>query len=554
MKKHILSVLALAGLISLSSCSDFLDVQPEGESTTDNYFSNDQQAIDAIDALYARLQQENVFGREFFWEQGGGQDVVWGRTRGYKTLAQLTYTGDESPLRDTFTQFYNTMARSNWVISALLERQAERELTAVENRSLGEAYFLRALAHYYVAYRYGTKDQGVPFVQYEKVPGGYNFTIPPQQASVVDDYALIIEDMQEAMKYLPKVEEYDAANLGRAHKAACLGYIAKTYAYWAMWDKTQWQNVINTVNEMEKSYGRGLEPEFADLFSPDTNKFFGPEYVWSIPGYGGETPGGSEFPGVILENKGWGKYNGWGQNKPSLNLYEELAKDGTDNVRLRNSVLEYGQEFQFFGETRRFYSTSDVESGFMCAKYLQPFADAECISKGMVSANGDWPTVRVNFPLLRFADMKLLRAEAYIMMGDASKATKDINDVRTRSRLATLDHTPTMKDIYHERRCEFAFEYADALFDLKRWHLSCPELKAETEKALCTQPRVRNYEDRSNPDSKFTEGYYADNRVETGGDYNGVRLSQYDDHLLVFPYPSEVLTESNGQLKQNAGY
>ena len=77
MKKHILSVLALAGLMSLSSCSDFLDVQPEGESTTDNYFSNDQQAIDAIDALYARLQQENVFGREFFWDQGGVRRAVW---------------------------------------------------------------------------------------------------------------------------------------------------------------------------------------------------------------------------------------------------------------------------------------------------------------------------------------------------------------------------------------------------------------------------------------------------------------------------------------------
>ena len=190
----------------------------------------------------------------------------------------------------------------------------------------------------------------------------------------------------------------------------------------------------------------------------------------------------------------------------------------------------------------------------MCAKYLQPFADAECISKGMVSANGDWPTVRVNFPLLRFADMKLLRAEAYIMGGNAEKAKTDINDVRTRSKLTALDHTPTMLDIYHERRCEFAFEFADALFDLKRWHLSCPELKTVTEEALCTQPRVRNYEDRSNPDSKYTVGFYADNRVENGGVYNGKRLEKYDDHLLVFPYPSEVITESNGQLKQNAGY
>lgn len=554
MKKHILTALAVVGMMSFSSCSDFLDVQPEGDSYTSNYFTNDQQAIDAIDMLYAQLHQEAVFGREFFWEQGGGQDVVWGRTRGYGTLAKLAYSGNESPLCDTYEQFYNTMARANWVVSELLKRKAERNLTAVETRSLGEAYFIRALTHYYIAYRYGTKDQGVPFVQYEKVEGGYNFTVPPQQASVIDDYKLVIEDMKAAMGYLPRVEDYDAANIGRAHKAACLGYIAKTYAYWAMWDKSQWQHVIETVNDMEKNYGRKLEPNFADLFSPDIDKFFGPEYVWSIPGYGGETPGGSEFPGISLENKGWGKYNGWGQNKPSLNLYEELAKDGKDNVRLRNTVLEYGQEFQFFGETMRFYSTSDVEAGFMCAKYLQPFAPADCIDQGMVSANGDWPTVRVNFPLMRFAELKLLRAEAYIMLGEPTKAIQDVLDIRRRSHLGEYNHVPTMRDIYHERRCELAFEFTDALFDLKRWHLSCPELKEVTEKALCTQPRVRKYVDRSDPDSQWEEAYYADNRVGDGENYKGVRLEKYDDHLLVFPYPSEVITEANGKLKQNAGY
>ena len=77
MKKHI-AILCMS-LLAFSSCSDFLDVQPEGDAPTDNYFLNDQQAIDAIDALYAHLQQEGCYGRELFWEQGAANDIVWGR-------------------------------------------------------------------------------------------------------------------------------------------------------------------------------------------------------------------------------------------------------------------------------------------------------------------------------------------------------------------------------------------------------------------------------------------------------------------------------------------
>ena len=143
MKKHI-AILCMS-LLAFSSCSDFLDVQPEGDAPTDNYFLNDQQAIDAIDALYAHLQQEGCYGRELFWEQGAANDIVWGRTRGYNTLATFEYTGEESPLRDTFERIYVVMARANYVIQELLEKEATTALTEIENRSLGEAYFCRPL-------------------------------------------------------------------------------------------------------------------------------------------------------------------------------------------------------------------------------------------------------------------------------------------------------------------------------------------------------------------------------------------------------------------------
>ena len=526
MKKHI-AILCLSAL-AFSSCSDFLDVQPEGDATIDNYFMNDQQAIDAVDALYAHIQQEGCYGRELFWEQGAANDIVWGRTRGYNTLATFGYTGDESPLRDVFERLYIVMSRSNWVIQELLEKEASSTLSEVENRSLGEAYFCRAWSHFLIAYRYGTNEQGVPFVRYEDFEGGYDNSIPPQRATVMENYQLIIDDMNNAIARLPRFEEYDVDNRGRAHQAAAIAFQAKTYAYWATWDESKWSDVIELVNRLESDYGRDLAPTFDELFSSDFANYWNAEYLWTIPGNGGTLMGGSEFPGVILENQGWGKYNGWGQMKPTLDIYEEMLKDGEGNDRLVRSILEY-----------------NLEAGFQINKYMDPFKYADPIAAGTVSSNGNWPTVRLNFPIIRFAEMLLFRAEAYLMTGQPDKATQDINRIRLRSNLEPLSGAATMTDLYHERRCELAFEFTDHLFDLKRWHRSSnSEIKALAEKELNARPRVRHYEDRTNPESAFTIGYYEDY----------VNKNTYQDYMMVFPYESEEITKANGQLKQNAGY
>ena len=60
-----------------------------------------------------------------------------------------------------------------------------------------------------------------------------------------------------------------------------------------------------------------------------------------------------------------------------------------------------------------------------------PHTDAAV--RGYVNTNGDWPTARINFPIIRFAEMLLFRAEAYLMTGVADKATDDLNRIRLRS-------------------------------------------------------------------------------------------------------------------------
>lgn len=109
---------------------------------------NDEQAIDAIDGLYAPIHQEKGFGRELFWEQGAACDIVWAKSRGFNSLATFNYNGDESPISGGFDLFYQNMARSNWIIKQLLAKEKKGGLSDVEHRSLGEAFFMRGMAHF----------------------------------------------------------------------------------------------------------------------------------------------------------------------------------------------------------------------------------------------------------------------------------------------------------------------------------------------------------------------------------------------------------------------
>lgn len=609
MKKIISSVLVVLAAIALSSCSDFLQPKSEGAYSTDNYFTSDKQAIDAVDACFTQFLEENFLGRQIMWEQAAANDFVWGRTRSWPELATMSLTTSCGALDDVWTPMVRTIARANWVVSSLLKVQEGRDLTEIEKRSLGEAYFARALSHFYLAYRYGTGELGVPFVKYEDFEGGYNNEIPTQNASVKDDYRMIIEDLDAAEVLVPKCEDYADSDFGRVHKAACAGLKAKVYTYWACWDKEQYKNVITEVNKMENEYGRSIKGvEFTDNFTSDYSKWRNSEYVWAIPSEGGPKSvyGGVEFPGVILDNSLYGLFNCWGQFKPSNDIYEEMSKDNSNlvdaakgNIRLKNSICEYGDVIRIWGQPDfHFYSNRDVEAGFMIIKYAEPFCHGEgyytvndvqvnwdedtkwcyyadgtpltdeemnnkvwkvtldAVTAGYVGDNGNWPVSRMNFPILRFADCILLRAEAYLATGNASAAAKDINTIRARANVKALSGNATWTDLYHERRVELAFEHSDHLYDCKRWAVSGdPEIKNLALAELNTHPNARHYANRSSAGS-YVNGVFVPNTDFTVGPYEDYQAPapKWEDYKIAFPYKSEDLNKANGLLKQNKGY
>ncbi len=267
------------------------------------------------------------------------------------------------------------------------------------------------------------------------------------------NYNYIVNDLKQAADLLPKQEELPAKDYGRPHKAAAWALLAKVYLF-----MKDYQNAEYYANEVMTQGGRALLANYADVFKSENN--YSTEYIWSIPGTPKFTSWGSILPGVMLENKGWGEYNGWGYFQPTKELYDEFE---TNDKRRSVTLLRLGDTFTFNG-TQRTYTSTNSLTGYQFNKYMDAFKYP--LSSGHVSANGDYPCTDLSVPIMRYAEVILIKAEAKIMLGQ--NADIEINMIRTRAGLPAKNGC-TLADLKHERRCELAGEWSDRHRDLVRW-------------------------------------------------------------------------------------
>lgn len=558
-----LSILAVSSLMCIS-CNDWLDVMPEGTPNEANFWKVDKDYSDAMDAVYANLSLEETWGRDLFWEQGASDDIFYSRSRGsaQMNLANLNMNGTtEGSIQSMYGYLYEMMAGANNVIynGLKLEDPTDR----IKNH-IGEAYFMRAFSHFMVAYRYGRPDNGVPFDRYEDYDLYLNNKVPEQRATVMDNYQFIIEDLDKAIERLPYFSEYTDVDYGRATKDAAIALKVKTYAYWAQHDPTKWALIPALVDQLETEAERDLEDIFADVFTIKNE--WGKEHIWSVNSNAANLAG-SIFPGMMLDNKGWGRYNGWGSFKPTLELWAEYDES---DARRPVTIMQYGDDFTYFGEARKFYSDVDLECGFHFNKYMEPFKYGSINKDGAgvsptVSGNGNRPTTDLNLPIMRFAEMLLFKAEALIEQGKGGEAATVLNRISKRAGTGEPYTNATIENLMHERRCELAGEFTDRVMDLKRWAAKYPIAKTTLEAAK----HGLKYKDRSDPNSELAENAPADKDKGTPAitsiTINGktfpkgvieiMSAKTYNpDKACVLPYEKNEVTKSQGALKQNKNY
>jgi hypothetical protein len=447
--KRILILCIAAGF--LNSCTKKLDITPEGSPVSGNFWQTSADAINGANALYEQFDGEEFYGRGFMWYINASDDMVTGRSNGKADNVKNfnSATSGVSYLTDQWKMRYIVIKRANDIILHVPSINMD---AALRNRILGEAYFLRGLMYFQLSYNYGNDQAGVPIVTEDNSSS----TAPvARAASVSDNYKLVESDFKKAASLLPYFDTYAVTDYGRPHKTAAWAYLSKMYLY-----TKNWASAEGYADSVINSGKHALMPKFSDVFTVANN--WSKEYIWSALSTPKGTGGwGSILPGVMLENKGWGLYNGWGYFTPTKELYDAFE---AGDQRREATILKPGDSFRYFGKDT-IYSSNNSLSGYQFRKYMEPFSYANPIGS-YISPNGDHPTTALNPPLIRYAEVILIKAEAELMQG--KNADAEINQIRNRAGLASVSGAD-MTELKKQRHCELAGEWADRHRDLVRW-------------------------------------------------------------------------------------
>jgi len=438
------SMAVMAALIT-SCSSDFLDKAPEDSINTSNFFKTEADANAAINGAYQPLQWPKLYNlRMWATDIMAGNSITGagGGTDGIETQDQANFvtSTDNQGVLDMWRGPWPGILRCNIILQKVPGMTISE---STKNRVLGEAYFLRA--HYYFILTEFFGD--IPLVLQPVEPGG---DLRPFRTSKATVNSQIIADLNKAITMLPPREQYSGADVGRASKGSAIGMLAKVYLCLG----NNWQHVSNLCDSVT-ALGYTLNSNYADNFNPTIKNT--QESLFEIQYTGNNSYGffanenqaswTSAFTGPRGSNMVEAGY-GWDQpTQEFVNSYE--AGDKRKDV----TVLYEGGP-QFDGKT---YQKSYSTTGYNLRKFL--------VTKSVAPTYDVSP---MDFPVLRYSDVLLMKAEALNELGQTAEAqllatdpNATLNKVRVRAGLLNvtgLDQATLRDKILHERRMELAFE------------------------------------------------------------------------------------------------
>ena len=321
-----------------------------------------------------------------------------------------------------------------------------------KNQIIGEAKFIRAYSYFNLVNVFGK-------VPLRLVPPLTAATLQVPLSEVSSIYQQINADLSDAASVLPV--SYSLSEQGHVTRGAALAMLGKANLY-----QGNWNIALGYFQEVEALGIYSLLPNYADNFKLAYNN--SSESIFAIQHLTDQNP----FMGNGLNQWFAPAPGGYYFNAPTQSLVDAFEKSATGEVdpRLDASVGRDGQPW-LNGET--FSSAWSPATGYLTKKHQQPFSEVPSSRK----EDGG-----LCYIYLRYADLLLMKAEAFNETGNADSAKANLNKVRQRAR-ASFNGTPpadllaniTTSDknllaiaIQKERRVELAQEF-HRYFDLMRW-------------------------------------------------------------------------------------
>jgi hypothetical protein len=472
MKK--ITIIAMLLATSWTACSD-LDREPVGFITTEQLYQTEADATAGVTGVYASLTNDSdqpLYGRNLYFLTDMASDYAAAGASAInanvRALSAVSYNAVNDRISLVWEQIYRGINRANVAIDHIPEVQGSPE---VKQRLINEAKFIRALLYFDAVQLWGP----APLILHEPES---NSGLKSSRADVDAVYEQIIRDLTDAEALPPS---YTGPDIGRATGGAAKSLLAKVYLV-----RREWQKAYEKAAEVIRGgYGYELFENFADVTAMSAKN--GKEHIFSAQFENGQQ-GTIGRAGNTLT---YACFIGFNHIEPA---------DIISDARL------------FYDEA---YEAGDLRKDISYGKTLVNPADGQpfTYNKPLFLKYLEWSFVEqniartsagVNFPIIRYADVLLIYAEALneARHGPDSEgeALWAINQVRRRAfgfpldspstaDLSGMDEAAFRQAIQKERLREFVQE-GQRWFDLVRWGILVESLRRVPEKAGATE---RNY-------------------------------------------------------------
>ena len=455
-------IILMAVLLTGVSCKKFLSTVPLDSVTPINYYKTETDLNRALAGVYDRLGDLRTYGRGFYtYLTFDDEHYAKGQTSGFFGNQIDASTLEINRCWETL---YTGIERANMLLDHMDNANVS---PAIRDEVKGQALFLRGYYYFLLVDMWGA----VPL----KLTSTKSPTETPlPRTPVAEVYAQILKDMKEAEGLVKTVTSYGYNT--KVSKTAVQGILAKVYltmAGFPLRDVAKYADAKTYAEKVMQSGEHALNADYKQIYINHSQNLFDiKEGLLEVEFYG-------DNQGVIKEGGSLGSYMG-----------------------ILNPDLASGFGYDLMHITAKLYNAfgnGDLRRDWVCAPFRYIVTAGVPIKTNWLPTEiyersvGKWRReyealprnqdyTPANFPLMRYADVLLMFAEAENELnGPTDAAYNAINMVRRRGYGkpvaipdVTSDLTPGLAKIdffealKNERLCELSLE-AVRKHDLIRW-------------------------------------------------------------------------------------
>lgn len=508
--KRIIYIITLVFAISMSGCSDWLDILPKNEQVTADYWKTkeDVESVLASGYYYMRTATPSLIA----WGELRASSIYSYRSLEENKLQDFQLTAGSS--LSQWTSLYRVINMANSVIYYAPEVQKidDTYTEAAMKSHQTEAYFMRALMYFYLVRNF--KEVPMALDPYVDDSAPYNIAKSDENAimeQIKSDIRTALAT--EAAKEFFDHEKWAGASKGRATKWALYALMADVCLWTEEYDECiKYADLLINATSSKRPAFMSIPEQWFSIFNPGNSNESIFELNWDQTTYG-QTSNSPANYFAVSESPNY---------QYSLAMIERLYNDYLEVLPEKESIRSQFGAYVAYGD-------EDAETKTYCIwKYRG--TEIKDITATRVTADA-------NFIIYRMADVMLMKAEALIWKGGAAawaEAINIMNTIRERANLQSLeinleevDELAMLEYLLHERDMELAAE-------CKRWY------------DLLRFGKTQNYKYKQ----QFVEMIVENNSSANDSWIRSVLKNNYAWYLPI----NEKEIEVNGLLVQNPYY